>query len=613
MNFADDATRYSVFQTAWVHCRAMISALQSLRMRRGTASFVLVVIAATSEAAAQDHWPFNVFKQHQEPSKAYQRPPARPPPLRKQGSTNEPLVQVSGGRPAAWHWRITKASWSETDETAFEDFVARIGESGCRNVHACLTGATSNPMFHASNPAGMRFYADCADLPYMLRAYFAWKNGLPFSYTSAVLPIGATRDIRYTRLGNRVIARHHVVGPVVDARRAIPRMVDTISSAHYRYPPRQTDRMLPDHYPVAITPKSIRPGTLIYDPNGHVAVVYKVGTDGRIHYIDTHPDNSLTRGVYGRSFVRSSPGMGAGFKRWRPHRLVGAKRDSDGYLAGGALVPLPDRDIADWSDEQIYGNAPGGERTWRHAKFIIDGQSIDYYEFVRKRLAGVDFRYNPVNETREMVRTLCGDAKYRVDAVNVAVKAGIHLRPQPPRLPVNIYGSEGEWEIYSTPSRDARLKTAFKELRDEIVRYLSLAAAYPEKIEYAGGDLKADLARIWQEEASACHFSYMRSDETEVVLDLHELQRRLFRLSFDPYHCPERRWGAFEQSELSTCPNDTDKEAWYKAEQRLRNQSERTYDIRMGFSLRQLQAHIPGSGVDDPPDIDLDNLLTVER
>jgi hypothetical protein len=582
-------------------------------MRRGTVWFALVVIAATSEAVAQDHWPFNVFKQQEEASKVYQRPPARPPPRRRQGSTREPILAAPRGQPASWHWRITKASWSQTDEKAFEGFVARIGESGCRNVHACLTSATSNPMFHASNPPGMTFYADCADLPYMLRAYFAWKNGLPFSYTSAVLPIGSTRDIRYTRLGNRVIARHHIVGPVVDARRAIPRMVDTISSAHYRYPPRQTDRMLPDHYPVAITPKSIRPGTLVYDPNGHVAVVYKVGADGRIHYIDTHPDNSLTRGVYGRSFVRSSPGMGAGFKRWRPQRLVGAKRDEDGYVAGGEIVLAPDGDIPDWSDEQVYGNAGGGERTWRRAEFVIDGQSVDYYEFVRKRLAGVGFRYDPLNETREMVRTLCGDAKYRVDAVNVAVKAGIHLRPQPPRLPLNIYGSEGEWEVYSTPSRDARLKTAFKELRDEIARYLSLAATEPEKLDYAGGDLRADLARIWQEEASACSFSYLRSDQSEVVLDLHELQRRLFALSFDPYHCPERRWGAADQPELSTCPDDPVKQAWYDAEQRLRNQIERTYETRMGFSLRQLQARVPGSGVDDPPDVDLGVLLSAEK
>ena len=121
------------------------------------------------------------------------------------------------------------------------------------------------------------------------------------------------------------------------------------------------------------------------------------------------------------------------------------------------------------------------------------------------------------------------------------------------------------------------------------------------------------IPRIWQEEASACSFSYLRSDQSEVVLDLHELQRRLFALSFDPYHCPERRWGAADQPELSTCPDDPVKQAWYDAEQRLRNQIERTYETRMGFSLRQLQARVPGSGVDDPPDVDLGVLLSAEK
>ncbi|MEZ5909105.1 MAG: hypothetical protein R3D31_09940 [Hyphomicrobiaceae bacterium] len=72
-----------------------------------------------------------------------------------------------------------------------------------------------------------------------------------------------------------------------------------------------------------------------------------------------------------------------------------------------------------------------------------------------------------------MMRTLCSDLKYRVDAVDLAIQAKIHLRPQPERLPNNIYGTEGDWEIYSTPSRDARLKTAFKELRDEVARFLA--------------------------------------------------------------------------------------------------------------------------------------------
>jgi len=564
-------------------------------------------------ASAQSFWSLDMLDKPRASSKSKPapvapavRPSSRPKALPLDASSsNEPQGSTTG-----WQWRIARTAWTEADEKAYEDFVARIGESGCRSVHACLTGADSNPMYRASNPPGMYFYADCADLPYMLRAYFAWKNNLPFSYSTSVSPISATHDIRYTVLGNKIASRRDIKGPALDARRVIPQIVNTISSAHYRYRPDQSAAgLLPDHYPVKISGKSIKSGTIIYDPNGHVAVVYKVDRDGRIRYIDTHPDNSLTRGVYGRSFTRSSPGMGAGFKRWRPLRLVGATHGADGYLVGGTISLTADTSIPDWSDEQFFGTGPVKPRTWSSGKFVLNGETLDYYEYVRKRLAGADFKYNPLDETRSMVRALCEDAKYRVDAVDIAIKAGIHLRPQPVRLPQNIYGTEGDWEIYSTPSRDARLKTAFKELRDEILRFVSLASQDRTKLEYAGDDLQGDLRRVYLQEATACTFSYTKSDGSKVELDFNELGKRLFRLSFDPYHCIERRWGAAAPVELASCAEHAHKRAWYDAEQRLRNQISRTYDTRMGFTLEQLQQRVTGSGVDRPPEIGILDLL----
>lgn len=72
-------------------------------------------------------------------------------------------------------------------------------------------------------------------------------------------------------------------------------------------------------------------------------------------------------------------------------------------------------------------------------------------------------------------------------------------------------------------------------------------------------------------------------------------------MSFDPYQCAERRWGA-EDRELATCRDGRVKRAWYAAEQRLRNQIDRTYDARMDFSLDELEDG--AGGVDRPPDTD---------
>ncbi len=96
-------------------------------------------------------------------------------------------------------------------------------------------------------------------------------------------------------------------------------------------------------------------------------------------------------------------------------------------------------------------------------------------------------------------------------------------------------------------------------------------------------------------------------------LTLADIGKRLFALSFDPYHCPELRWGA---KDLSTCPQQTaaDKAKldWYAAEQHLRNQPNRQYEQQMNYSLadlqtgRDLQQKI---GLAKPPDICVEKIL----
>ena len=76
--------------------------------------------------------------------------------------------------------------------------------SDCRTVDTCLHDQAN--LFRASDPREW-FRSDCADLPYVLRFYYAWKRGLPFSYVSDVSPRGHARDIRYSPRGNEVEAR----------------------------------------------------------------------------------------------------------------------------------------------------------------------------------------------------------------------------------------------------------------------------------------------------------------------------------------------------------------------------------------------------------------------
>jgi len=501
-------------------------------------------------------------------------------------------------------YQIRFDRWTPADERGFGEFLASIGDSDCRTVDRCLHGP-GNP-FRASDPEGTYFRSDCADLPYVLRFYYAWKRGLPFAYVSAVEPRGHTHDIRYTARGNGVVQRTMVPSDEVSGYSVIETLRDAISSASYRIHPDLEEPLPQDFYSPAITAQSIRPGTVIYDPNGHLATVYRVDPDGRIHYLDAHPDNALTRGFYDLRFVRASPGMGAGFKNWRPVSLIGYTRAPDGVLNGGHVVVPANKEIADYSDEQFFGNGPrpADDKDWSDGTFTLNKEVLDYYDYVRAKLAGGKLTFDPVKEVHDMVDSNCADLRYRADAVNLAVEAGQINLPQPDHLPQNIYGSDGDWEIYSSPSRDARLKTAFKELRDMVQRFVAMYRVNDPKLLYAGQNLVADLIAMYDREAKACQITYIRTDKTPVVLSYEEARRRLFALSFDPHHCIELRWGASDAREQSSCPDNSTKRAWYASEQRLRNQLERTYDVPMGFTLSQLRAHEPGSGVDQPPDID---------
>ena len=503
--------------------------------------------------------------------------------------------------------------WTGEDERAYSEFIQGIGDSPCNTVDSCLHGDW-NP-FGASDPDSVYFHSDCAELPYVLRAYFAWKRGLPFSYESEVEPRGYTDDVRYTTNGNEVSRRTDVLTNSISGYELLENVRNLVFSASYRIHPDIETPYEPDMYSPAIDPKSIRPGTMVYDPNGHVATIFRVYPNGRLQYFDAHPDESVTRGWYDERFTRTRPAMGAGFKNWRPLRLVGATRRADGVYIGGHVVLTPNKDIADYSDEQFFGNGkrPDDDTLWESGSFTLNGQLLDYYDYVRAKLAGGKLEFDPVKEVRDMVESNCNDLHYRGDAVALAIAARIETRPEPDRLPPNIYGADGDWETYSTPSRDARLKVSFKELRDQVQRFVELYRAGDPRLVYKGYDLVGDLIAAYDQQAAACKLGYLRSDGSPVALSYEEARRRLFLMSFDPYQCLERRWGATARQELATCKDGANKRAWYASEQNLRNQLDRTYDARMDFTLEQLAVPGPGKGVAAAPDIDARTYLLSVR
>ena len=517
------------------------------------------------------------------------------------------LLCVCASAAQAGSWRILKDHWSKDDEAGFGRFVTAIGESDCSSSESCLRDP-ANP-YRNTDQHFVDIDVDCAKWPYLLRAYYAWKNSLPFSYVDSVSGEGG--DLRFSKTANRPTGRRDIIdrGGGIDGPEAIRQLIDTVFSATYRTDASQTRGEMSDFYSPALKPGSIHPGTLIYDVNGHVAIVYKVDGDGRIFYMDAHPDYTVTRSVYGAQFGQSPARLGGGLKDWRPFKLVNYHRDAQGHFLGGHMAYAQNDQINDFSLIQYVGTEPNPGFDVKRAQFFYDGAKLGFYEYVRVAVSGGKMSFNPIYELQATMKTLCNDLNDRAQYVDLDIKDQISVKDHPHRLPDNIYGSDdNEWETYSTPSRDARIKAAFVQFYKDLKEMIGLWVKRDPRIVYDGNFLKEDLQRAYAQESQACTITYLNSGMKPVAMTFDDMMHRLWRMSFDPYHCIELRWGAVG-AERDSCPDQKTKLKWYVAEQRLRNQPDRTYDIQMGFDIDELNHHVKGTGIDTPPPIDIKALI----
>ena len=225
-------------------------------------------------------------------------------------------------------------------------------------------------------------------------------------------------------------------------------------SATYRTDPDADDGMLSDFYSPKLQEGSIRPGTAIYDTNGHVGIVYNVQADGRIEYMDAHPDFSVTRSVYGAQFGQSPERLGGGLKNWRP--LTGGREISRRALHRRARRSRPQRSDPRFLDGAISRQCAGMRGDEQRVRFAYNGVELGFYEYLRVAVSGGKVEYNPVYELRSTMRTLCNDLEYCALYVDMAVKNGMSRRAQPARLPDNIYNaSDEDWNLIDAVARCA--------------------------------------------------------------------------------------------------------------------------------------------------------------
>ncbi len=554
-----------------------------------------------------------------------------------------PTIQAAGVK-----WEISR-QWNNTEEELFSEFIATIGKAvkarKCVTTDQCLRSQVANPLFAKKNPAGMsEIFSDCADLPYILRGYFAFMRNLPFVFPNGVtfyspeieqtraayykakaeyerysfwnrprevknaykdlekklkdLLKNAGKDLRYSRSGNKITSLKKIQGGE-NINTILDQVVGSVSTASFRVDASRFDTgsVFRDTYSIKLNREALKPGTVLYDPAGHIGLVADVTDSGKIYLIDAHPDNSLTYISYGEKFSRSPVTRGAGFVNWRPY-----------YYSNGNYIPTPNSDLEDFGLEQYYGYPENPNVSIRNARYDFNGTSMDFYHFVRARLSLDGLSINPIEEFEVALDDLCRDFIDRVASVDKAIESGLDDTKHPSELPENIYGTDGEWETYSTPSRDARLKASVREIYNTVNEYLTPGLNSSLELDYNGPDLQNDLAQVFAEKTQSCKYSFKKSNGQTYQTNLKESLDNLFKLSFDPYHCIELRWG-LSGSDLDSCDQSSDKWDWYRAEQPLRNQIDRDYSKFMGYDLRELERS--DLGVQDKPQIDIKELLNL--
>lgn len=530
-------------------------------------------------------------------------------------------------------WKVQKTSWSKADNSLYSDFIKKLGYSNCNTTDKCLSGESN--IFRSEEDMLSTHYSDCADLPYYLRTYFAYKNNLPMTlvtvFSQAPLTdkqlqsnaverqriftfegeAGAAKfdarvlDDRYIRNGNIPDSKMQIPNPsgrAFDFATVGPYVIDQVSSGTMRMLTTIPGRPETDFYSPKITRETIIPGTVLYNVSGHVAIVYDVTAKGEVLFIDAHPDNSISRGVFNPDFAVVRAVYGGNFKNFRPVHVLNPVIDENGIIIKGTVKADSDSEIADLSLEQYEGSGLAANGS---PVFKLDDaaqRSVNFYDWVKYKLSGGNFRLDPVVEMKNEMGQLCQAAQDRIAAVQAAVDNQVFTKVHPAQLPQNIFGADGEWESYSSPGRDLRLKLKILSIPESAKQWMARVAVHDPMMSYLGSNLKIDLILAYRQSVAACNITYKNSAGQDVTVGLETLINRVANISYDPFSCPEIRWGANTQQELATCADDQTKLEWHSLQQFLRNNLEKDTAAVHGWTLDQLVNMNDQKQVDNNPD-----------
>jgi hypothetical protein len=454
-----------------------------------------------------------------------------------------PPPQAAAG--GIWALRNT---WNRATEDLYSAWIAKLFdappdvEQSWPAMHFVLRDAKRNFLFDylglGEDQMGLVYRPDCADFPYFMRAYFAFKMGLPFAYSSCTRGFGGKppRCTGWSSILNAAAEQQQ--GLVPTFARYLRTVADGVQSGNGRTLA-SDDRT--DFYPVPLTQETLRPGTIYADPYGHfLTLVRRVpqagGKPGVFLAVDAEPDGTVTRKRFWRGnflFVHDPALGGPGFKRFRP--IV---REEN-----GGLRPLSNREIAK--------NPQYGDFSLEQSKFSEQA----FYDRMDDVMSPAPL--DPARAMEDAITSLEEQVKTRVTAVENGRKY-YNSKPGEIAMPdgAAIFATTGPWEDYSTPARDFRLLIAIDVVAGYPDRVARRAARYAMPEGKSVADVKAELQQVLASELAKRKISYTRSDGSAWTLSLKDVIDRTpdYEMAYNPNDCVELRWGAPAQSEeASSC------------------------------------------------------------
>ena len=513
------------------------------------------------------------------------------------GCTRE--IAVSARKPEALRfppgtiWQV-RNSWDRTNEALFSAWIAKLFDGppeqnlDWKVWYEVLRDQSRNFLFnHLGRNEDMTQTGsrpDCADFVYFLRAYFAFKMGLPFGYSNCSRGFGgrppkcyqwfdvthpevtrpppppeqaaaqATPDAPPTEQPRpfSLFGRSDpsAQAPVVPPAKAAPpppkpptnfsEYLRDVGDVVHTGAARAGDESA-DFYTVPLTQQSLRPGTVYADPYGHVLMLVRRvpevdGVPGVFLAVDSEPDGSVTRKRFwrGNFLFAHEPTLGApGFKHFRP--ILREKNGSMHRLSNAEINTNPQ--YGDYSTDQAQMTA---EDFYDRMDDVMSPDPLD-----------------PVKAMTDANTSLSEQIKVRVTSIENGRKwqakaAGDATMPDG----AAIFATTGAWEDFSTPARDFRLLIAIDVVRNFPDRFARRSDRYAIPAGKSVADMKNELQGMLDSELASRKITYTRSDGSPWTLSVKDVVGRAveFEMAYNPNDCVELRWAAPENGEeVSTC------------------------------------------------------------